>query len=118
MKPWSTITELVARFFHSCYRIPGPRFLPTLPILLTALAITPCTARAADNPDSGLASPAPADALSPPVLKYRAKVAHPPEALARRQEGTVGLELNLDAEGRVLDASVTSPAGQGFDEAA
>ena len=94
-----------------------PRWLST-PILLTALAVAPGGARADDNADGGLASPAPAEVLSPPVLKYRAKAVYPSAALAGRQEGTVGLQLRLDAEGRVLDVKVTSPAGQGFDEAA
>jgi len=96
-----------------------PRWLfAGLPFLLTALAATPSRARAADNADGGLAPPAPAEFLSPPVLKTRVEAVYPPAALAGRQEGAVGLELHLDAEGRVLDAKVTSPAGQGFDEAA
>ena len=95
-----------------------PRWLSSLPILLTALVLTPCWARAASDVDGGLAPPAPAEVLSPPALKNRTKAVYPPEALARRQEGTVGLELQLDADGRVLDARVTSPAGQGFDQAA
>jgi len=86
--------------------------------LLTALLLTPCGVRAANDVDGGLASPAQAELLSPPVLRNRSKAVYPPEALTRRQEGTVGLQLQLDAEGRVLDAKVTSPAGQGFDEAA
>ena len=95
-----------------------PRWLSSLPILLTALLLTPCGVRAANDVDGGLASPAQAELLSPPVLRNRSKAVYPPEALTRRQEGTVGLQLQLDAEGRVLDAKVTSPAGQGFDEAA
>jgi TonB family protein len=95
-----------------------PRWSSTGVFLLTLLAAAPRTAGAGEDPDGGLASSAPAEVLSPPVLKNRTKALYPPEALARRQEATVGLELRLDAEGLVLDARVISPAGQGFDEAA
>jgi TonB family protein len=78
---------------------------------------------AGDAGDAGAAvptaSPAPPPAeLVPPVLKQRVTAVYPPDALRDRIEGTVGLELSVDAMGQVTAARVTSPAGHGFDEAA
>jgi TonB family protein len=63
------------------------------------------------------AAPAP-EPLTPPTLKEHPEAAYPPEALAKRLEGAVGLEVDLDAEGRVGGVRVATPAGHGFDEAA
>jgi TonB family protein len=64
------------------------------------------------------AQPAPAPALSPPVLIEAAEAAYPQEARAQGLEATVLLQLTIDAEGRVAEASVLEAAGHGFDEAA
>jgi TonB family protein len=61
---------------------------------------------------------APAAALTPPILRSRAEATYPPEAKLSRIEATVGLELVVAEDGRVVDARVTAPAGRGFDEAA
>src|ERR1035438_8677493 len=53
-----------------------------------------------------------------PSLKDHPDAAYPPDALRDRLEGSVGLELTVDANGAVVDARVTQPAGHGFDEAA
>ncbi len=59
-----------------------------------------------------------ADAVTPPVLRTRADATYPPDALRDRLEGTVGLELEVDERGSVIEARVIAPAGHGFDEAA
>jgi TonB family protein len=72
-------------------------------------------------PAASLPEPAPPPApapLDPPTLKEHGTAVYPPEALAKRLEGAVGLEVDLDASGRVVDVRVVSPAGHGFDEAA
>jgi TonB family protein len=44
--------------------------------------------------------------------------AYPPDARADDVEGDVGLEIVVDAEGRVVDAHVVKGAGHGFDASA
>src|SRR5450432_1621857 len=63
------------------------------------------------------AQPTP-EATAAPSLKDHPEAPYPPDALAKRLEGNVGLELDLDAEGNVIGVRVTAPAGHGFDEAA
>lgn len=53
----------------------------------------------------------------PSVVDMPAAV-YPAEALASGTEASVLLQVSLDAEGRVLGAVVSEPAGGGFDEAA
>jgi TonB family protein len=85
---------------------------------LAALAIVLGGARArAQQPPPAAPSAAP-EPLVPPALKERGTAVYPPEALAKRLEGAVGLEVDLDASGRVVDVRVITPAGHGFDEAA
>jgi TonB family protein len=57
-------------------------------------------------------------ALAPPSLKTHREAVYPDQALAERREGNVGLELDLDSSGQVVDVRVVAPAGHGFDEAA
>lgn len=54
----------------------------------------------------------------PPVLLEQAQAVYPERALQERLEATVGLQLTIDVEGRVEEATVIDPAGHGFDEAA
>jgi TonB family protein len=63
------------------------------------------------------AAPAP-EPLTPPTLKDHPEAPYPPDALAKRLEGAVGVEVDLDAAGRVVGVRVATPAGHGFDEAA
>ncbi len=89
------------------------------------LALHPGVAWAEDPPaapppaDSGGPSQPPpsADGASLPVVTFEPAAAWPPDALAQGLTATVLLELQLDAEGRVLDAEVIEPAGHGFDDA-
>jgi TonB family protein len=74
------------------------------------------TARAQRVTDTGAG--APADALTPPLLRSRVEAAYPRDALRDRLEATVGLEVVVDDTGKVVDARVTNAAGHGFDEAA
>src|ERR1700691_1670134 len=77
-------------------------------------------ARAQPDPSGGDLAPSAsqADAVTPPVLRTRAEATYPPDALRDRLEGTVGLELDVDERGGVIDARVIASAGHGFDEAA
>lgn len=62
--------------------------------------------------------PARAQSLTPPEVLTRVEATYPPDALRARLEGTVGLEVVVGEDGRVVDARVVQPAGHGFDEAA
>jgi TonB family protein len=53
-----------------------------------------------------------------PALLHFVQAHYPPEAEAQGLSGDVGLEVQIGADGRVVDARVTRPAGHGFDEAA
>jgi TonB family protein len=90
----------------------------------TALLATGATARAAD---AGIADAAATDApaadgaaagLALPRLLEAPPAAYPPDAVAAKAEGTVGLVLTIDVEGRVTGAEVVAPLGHGLDEAA
>ncbi len=65
-----------------------------------------------------VAATASAQVLTAPTVAARAEATYPREALRARLEASVGLELDVDAEGRVTGARVTKPAGHGFDESA
>jgi len=63
--------------------------------------------------------PAPeAPEVTPPELVKFVEAPYPEAARAAGLEGSVVLELTLDADGKVTDAKVKEPAGHGFDEAA
>ncbi len=53
-----------------------------------------------------------------PVLKTFVEAVYPSEAQAAGQAANVELFLTIDAQGKVTDAQVATPAGSGFDEAA
>ena len=63
-------------------------------------------------------APGEANAATPPSLKAHPDPVYPEAALREGAAGTVGLELTIDEQGRVVDAHVIQPAGHGFDEAA
>ncbi len=54
--------------------------------------------------------------IEPPRLLELAEAEYPQEARAARREGKVVLKLLIDATGRVTEAEVTSPIGDGFDD--
>lgn len=56
--------------------------------------------------------------LVPPALTRFVPAAYPEAALARRLQGKVLLELDIDRAGRVVRARIVQGAGRGFDEAA
>ena len=99
-----------------------PPHRPFLTLALACAAIASRPGRAVAQSDAGVpgtrAAPAAADALTPPSLLTHPDAPYPPAALADRVEGNVGLEIALDAAGRVIDVKVTAPAGHGFDESA
>ncbi len=53
-----------------------------------------------------------------PKIQTFVDAAYPPAAKAAGLEATVGLVIEIDEAGKVLQAKVTRPAGHGFDEAA
>ncbi|HEY1587943.1 MAG TPA: TonB family protein, partial [Polyangia bacterium] len=65
-----------------------------------------------------LAAVARAQELEPPRLIERVEAAYPEEAARAGVTGAVMLELVVDADGHVAEATVIAPAGHGFDEAA
>ncbi|MHB8878770.1 MAG: TonB family protein [Myxococcaceae bacterium] len=54
---------------------------------------------------------------APELLEF-VKAVHPPEALAKGLTADVTLSVTIGADGAVTEARVTTPAGEGFDEAA
>ena len=76
------------------------------------------TAARAQDGNPGIDAPVVSSDVTPPSLKTQAEAIYPADALRDRIEGTVGLELDIDADGKVTDARVTTKAGHGFDEAA
>jgi TonB family protein len=76
-------------------------------LLLAAAAL----AARAEEPAQGVLTRAPA-------VVEPATPAYPADAMARGLSGEVTLELDVGDDGRVLDARVAAPAGEGFDEAA
>ncbi|XXY49784.1 TonB-dependent siderophore myxochelin receptor MxcH [Sorangium sp. So ce269] len=72
--------------------------------------------------ESGQRERAPGDGAAievrAPELIERAEAAYPEAARAAGMEASVVLTLTIDAEGRVTQANVATPAGHGFDEAA
>ena len=60
----------------------------------------------------------PAAAVSPPTLRSASEPAYPDEALARRVQGTVILELTISQSGTVEEAAVIEGPGHGLNEAA
>ncbi|HEX9104204.1 MAG TPA: TonB family protein, partial [Polyangia bacterium] len=65
-----------------------------------------------------VAAVAHAQEFEPPRLIERVAAVYPPDAARAGLTGAVTLELLVDAEGRVAEATVLAPAGHGFDEAA
>ncbi|HWE28152.1 MAG TPA: TonB family protein, partial [Polyangia bacterium] len=59
-----------------------------------------------------------AQQFEPPKLIERVEAHYPDDAARAGVQGAVTLELIVDAEGRVAEATVLAPAGHGFDEAA
>jgi TonB family protein len=82
-------------------------------VLLAALARDAWAQQPAPAP-----APAALDEVSPPSLKKQEEAIYPKEALEKRIEDVVGLELVVDEDGRVESARVTRSAGADFDDAA
>ncbi len=82
--------------------------------LLLALSVLAAVAPArAQSPDAGVGV-----LTKPPALLRQVEAAFPPEAADAGVAGTVVMELDLGADGKVTDARVIQSAGHGFDEAA
>jgi TonB family protein len=90
-------------------------FAPAVAALAFALVAAP---RVASGQPGQPAAPVEASDLTPPALEKRVDATYPDEAKRQRVEASVGLELIVGEDGRVVDAKVTAPAGRGFDEAA
>lgn len=84
-----------------------------LALLLFLLLAVPAGAQ--ESPETG----APTGVLTkPPSLLEQVEARFPPEAAAQGLAGTVVMEVDIGADGQVLDVRVVQPAGHGFDEAA
>lgn len=84
-------------------------------LLLALLCLAPLVTARADDPDP------PADELpivAPPSILEYVEAPYPEAALAQGLEGTVGLLVELDESGNVVNVEVIAPIGHGFDEAA
>ncbi|MBI5534298.1 MAG: TonB family protein [Deltaproteobacteria bacterium] len=64
------------------------------------------------------AKPDDKNTVIPPVLTKFVDAPYPEEATKAGLEGNVVLQLDIDAEGKVTNATVVNPVGHGFDEAA
>jgi len=92
---------------------------PTRFLLASLSVLCPLLAQQAwAQTDGGIPDGNTPPALTPPALKSHREASYPTQALAERREGNVGLELDLDASGQVVEVRVVTPAGYGFDEAA
>lgn len=77
------------------------------------------TAHAQDARRDAPPAPAPAPVLTrAPELLEAAAPTYPPDALARKLEATVKVEIDIDVAGAVVAVRVLAPVGDGFDEAA
>jgi TonB family protein len=85
--------------------------------MLATLALVSGQAHAQEAPAEPPAE-APKSRVEPPELLEFAEAEYPSAALEARREAKVVLKLSLDEQGAVTAADVTTPAGDGFDEAA
>ncbi|MEO6419884.1 MAG: TonB family protein, partial [Polyangiaceae bacterium] len=93
------------------------RRAPLLGMAIAAFAHAPIAYAQGPTDGAAPAADTPAE-LTPPTLKTHPDPVYPPDAQRDRIEGSVGLELTVDEEGKVEGARVTKAAGHGFDEAA
>jgi len=87
-------------------------------LILCALLLPPPALQAQDGPE-GPAEEAPEPVVTRfPELQEFVEAAYPPEAFAAGLEAAVGLQVDIDETGKVIQVLVDVPAGNGFDEAA
>ncbi len=80
-----------------------------------------CVAAYVDGGTPARAQPpesVPSETLTPPTAIESPPATYPPSALRERQESSVVLDVTIDAEGRVAEASVAQSGGEIFDTAA
>lgn len=80
-------------------------------LLLALLVALPSAAQSPDGGPTGVLT-------RPPALLKQVEAAFPAEALDAGVGGTVEMEIDIGADGKVTDARVTKSAGAAFDEAA
>jgi TonB family protein len=90
----------------------------TLASFVSSVHAEPPPAAQPPTPSSEADAVTRSEGLKPPVLIEFAEAPYPPDAFAQKTTGSVVLELDIDADGRVLAANVKTEAGHGFDEAA
>src|SRR5688572_20317261 len=86
-------------------------------VLMTLLSAEQARAEEPAGSDVEASTRATSGVVLPEVV-YVAPPVYPPEALGRREEADVVLELTIDPEGRVTHATVVGSAGAEFDAAA
>ncbi|HKP56840.1 MAG TPA: TonB family protein [Polyangiales bacterium] len=84
--------------------------------MLSALCCSVPAALFAQSPPPQAAAPAPV--ITPPKLLQFVEAAYPPAALEQALSARVEIELTIGVDGKVSDAKVKTPQGNGFDEAA
>ena len=89
--------------------------MPHRAAVLFLVLLLAVPAGAQDAPDAG---PPTGVLTQPPALLKQVEARFPPEASAQGLTGTVVMEVDIGADGKVMDARVVQPAGHGFDEAA
>ncbi|MBM7114329.1 TonB family protein [Archangium primigenium] len=97
-----------------------PRFSPWSLLVVLLLVAPHVRAQAYEGArreevDAGVHTPV---LTKPPELVRTVEAVYPAEAAAAGRTASVQMLITLDAQGRVSDAQVTTPVGEGFDEAA
>jgi len=85
---------------------------------LSAMVSTSWAQEVGGRPDRPTEKPAELPILKVPKMQGFVEAAYPPEAKAQGLEATVGLAVEINADGAVQRVEVVRPAGHGFDEAA
>jgi TonB family protein len=88
--------------------------LPAAPLFAQSVQAPIGTIPAAPPPEAPAGKPV----ITPPKLKKFVEATYPAEALAQNLTARVEIELIVAATGLVQDAKITTPVGNGFDEAA
>jgi TonB family protein len=92
------------------------RVVRRLTLAITGLSLVAFAPKA--SAQSELPTAAAPAALEPPALVTFVQAPFPAEALAQKLTADVLLRLDIGADGKVTAATVETPAGHGFDEAA
>jgi len=99
-------------------RVPGPIETPLPPPEVVGTPSAPTAAPSPEEPVAEAQPPLPPTPPQVPGQEVLARLTYPPQALRRRLEATVVLELTIDETGLVTRAEALEDPGHGFAEAA